>query len=542
MKKLLFIVLIAVLGMTACGPTPEELVEQGKKHIENENYTEAMACFQKAAEKGNAEAEYNIADLYWGGLGVEEDYETAAEWLKKAAENDYPEAQNALAALYYNGMGVPQDFEKAAKWAKKAADYDMAEAQFVLANLYADGKGVPQDYNKAAELFLKVEKKGGDVAKEAQTVLFVMYLEGWGVPQSDDKAVEMLRKASGLSLAEAQFRLGELYDRGNKELGIASDTEKATKWYRKSAENGNATAQYYVGNAYQRGLGVAKSLTDAKYWWQKAADQGHEKAKEALKELAKAENAKRTGVFSVGSNKKVVFSKGNLQYQASTRTWRFAEHQWDIIGSENSKISEHYSGWIDLFGWGTSGYNGKNPWMTSETEADYGNGERDIAGTYYDWGLYITISNGGGKRWRTLTGDEWEYVFDKRSTNSGIRYAKATVNGVNGVILLPDNWNSNTYRLNKTNKFNASYSSNRISQSDWISKFECNGSVFLPAAGFRVGTSVYSVCSTGGYWSASCKWTSQARRVSLFDSTLIIDDRSPRRNGFSVRLVCPVEN
>lgn len=289
MKKLLFIVLIAVLGMTACGPTPEELVEQGKKHLENENYTEAMACFQKAAEKGNAEAEYNIADLYWGGLGVEEDHETAAEWLKKAAENDYPEAQNALAALYYNGMGVPQDFEKAAKWAKKAADYDMAEAQFVLANLYADGKGVPQDYNKAAELFLKVEKKGGDVAKEAQTVLFVMYLEGWGVPQSDDKAVEMLRKASGLSLAEAQFRLGELYDRGNKELGIASDTEKATIWYRKAAENGNAEAQIYMGTIYYQGIGVTKSVKDAKYWWQKAADQGNEKAKEALRSVAKAE-------------------------------------------------------------------------------------------------------------------------------------------------------------------------------------------------------------------------------------------------------------
>ena len=113
------------------------------------------------------------------------------------------------------------------------------------------------------------------------------------------------------------------------------------------------------------------------------------------------------GVFSVSSSKKVNFSQGNLQYQASTRTWRFAEHQWDITGSENSKISENYSGWIDLFGWGTSGYNGKNPWMTSTESTNYGNGYNDIAGTNYDWGVYNTISNGGGKRWRTLTGDEW---------------------------------------------------------------------------------------------------------------------------------------
>lgn len=41
------------------------------------------------------------------------------------------------------------------------------------------------------------------------------------------------------------------------------------------------------------------------------------------------------GKFSVNSTQQVYFSKGNLQYQASTKTWRFAEHQWDFIGSSN---------------------------------------------------------------------------------------------------------------------------------------------------------------------------------------------------------------
>ncbi|MBO4575358.1 MAG: PEGA domain-containing protein, partial [Bacteroidales bacterium] len=110
-------------------------------------------------------------------------------------------------------------------------------------------------------------------------------------------------------------------------------------------------------------------------------------------------NNSSNGVFSVSSSKKVQFSKGNLQYQASTKTWRFAEHQWDVIGEANKNISSSYSGWIDLFGWGTSGYNGKNPWMISTTSTDYGNGERDIAGTNYDWGVNNTILNGGGKSW-----------------------------------------------------------------------------------------------------------------------------------------------
>lgn len=248
------------------------------------------------------------------------------------------------------------------------------------------------------------------------------------------------------------------------------------------------------------------------------------------------------GVFSVSSNKKVQFSQGNLQYQASTRTWRFAEHQWDIIGDANKNISSRYSGWIDLFGWGTSGYNGKNPWMTSTTSTDYGNGKRDIAGTNYDWGVNNTISNGGGKSWRTLTRDEWVYVFDTRSTSSGIRYAKATVNGVNGVILLPDNWSNSNYSLSNINSSGASFSSNRISQSDWTNRLEANGAVFLPAAGYRYGSDVYFVGSHGFYWSASYNDSNHAHYVYFGDGGLSPDNWSGRGYGRSVRLVCSAEN
>lgn len=246
------------------------------------------------------------------------------------------------------------------------------------------------------------------------------------------------------------------------------------------------------------------------------------------------------GIFSVSASKKVKFSQGNLQYQASTKTWRFAEHQWDITGDANTSISSSYSGWIDLFGWGTSGYNGKNPWMTSTTNTDYVNGEMDIAGTNYDWGVNSTISNGGGKSWRTLTKDEWVYVFDKRSTSSGIRYAKATVNGVNGIILLPDNWSKNTYSLSNTNKSDASYSNNIISRTDWTNKFEANGAVLLPAAGDRIGTRVRYAGSCGDYWSASCKGK-YTYTVWFTKEYLSLDGANDRYYARSVRLVCDVE-
>lgn len=234
------------------------------------------------------------------------------------------------------------------------------------------------------------------------------------------------------------------------------------------------------------------------------------------------------GVFSVSSTKKIIFSKGNLQYQASTKTWRFAEHQWDIIGDDNKNISTSYSGWIDLFGYGT----GNNPTKISEKSEDYT--------SFSDWGNN-TIQNGGNKKWFTLTKDEWVYVFNTRSTDSGIRYAKATVNGVNGVILLPDNWNIINYKLRKTNKSDARFSSNSISQSDWTSKLEANGAVFLPAAGKRVGTFVGFLDVYGFYYSATYDGGGRAYGVYFGDSLLGPADGTGSQGAKSVRLVTLVE-
>ena len=233
--------------------------------------------------------------------------------------------------------------------------------------------------------------------------------------------------------------------------------------------------------------------------------------------------------FSVSSNERVYFSKGNLQYRASTDTWRFAENQWDYIGNGNSNISSYYSGWIDLFGWGT----GDNPTYSSTNSGDYP--------TFNDWGNN-SISNGGGGNWRTLTRDEWRYVFRGRNTSSGIRFAKAKVNGVNGMILLPDDWSASYHSLINTNNGSASYNGNIITQAEWEGKFESHGAVFLPAAGRRLGTDVDYVGSHGYYWSATYGSSDYAYYVSFDDSDLDAENWSGRRLGRSVRLVSPAGN
>ena len=252
------------------------------------------------------------------------------------------------------------------------------------------------------------------------------------------------------------------------------------------------------------------------------------------------------GLFTVSPNKMVEFSKGNLQYQASTDTWRFAPNQYSYIGDDNANASETYDGWIDLFGWGTSGHSHGavcyQPWSTSETYSDYyAYGSQtaslnDEDGTA-DWGCN-PISNGGNlpNQWRTLTDDEWVYLFNTRSTATGIRYAKAKVSDVNGVILLPNNWQSSYYTLNNTNTPDASFMSNVITASQW-NTLEQHGAIFLPAAGRRDGISMYHAGINGQYWSTSYSSRISAWEVYFYDSNLDPAGFGYRERGQSVRLV-----
>jgi hypothetical protein len=180
-----------------------------------------------------------------------------------------------------------------------------------------------------------------------------------------------------------------------------------------------------------------------------------------------------------------------------------------------------------------------------DSEIGYGYGPTDgtnynydLTGDYAnaDWGVYNAISNGGNtpNQWRTLTQPEWEYIIFSRNTSSGIRYAKGIVNGVNGVILLPDNWTASVYALNYTNKSNAPFNTNEITAESWA-MMENNGAVFLPAAGSRVAPGY------GCYWSTSYFSDSQSYNVYFEGLNLCFMDE--RRNfGNSVRLVAPAEN
>ena len=209
-----------------------------------------------------------------------------------------------------------------------------------------------------------------------------------------------------------------------------------------------------------------------------------------------------TGIFSVSSTKKVRFATGNLQYQASTGTWRFAQNQWIIIGdAPGNNVSSGrstQSAWIDLFGYGTSGVN-YQPWITtsqsSSNSSSYAQG--NINNTVNDWGVN-EISNGGNQpnKWRTLTKGEWEYLCNSRSNHLHIQSAK--VHNVQGNIFLPDDFPYSQYE----DTFNWDWDLDDLEDDQW-DELEALGAIFIPRTGRRAGTSVSNVTTYGYYWTSS---------------------------------------
>lgn len=225
--------------------------------------------------------------------------------------------------------------------------------------------------------------------------------------------------------------------------------------------------------------------------------------------------------FFVSSSQMVCFSSGNLQYK-SGEDWRFAENQWDYFGACDT------SDWIDLFGWGTWG-NGKNPCQISAFTSDY------------KWSTDFKGTLAGYDDWYTLSADEWQYLFNNCA------YGLATVNSVTGIILLPDGSGLSI------NTVCDQYTDNQISKDDWNNTYETRGAVFLPAAGFRVGTVVHNSVYQGYYWSSSASPygndNSEAFAVYFCAvnepgntwSTVKPNDSQYRHFGESVRLVRKVK-
>jgi len=226
---------------------------------------------------------------------------------------------------------------------------------------------------------------------------------------------------------------------------------------------------------------------------------------------------------------------------SGTNGWRFASNQWDIIGSNanNTSPTSSNESYMDLFCWGATGLNGVAP----NTADSYLSGSFVLSGNN-DWGTNM------GASWRTLTSDEWAYLFNTRASGSTVngtsnaRYAFATIrtdvnSGINGIILFPDGVNFAASEFTTLGTINGVSSYATKCTSDQWTALEGKGCVFLPAAGLRSGSTVNYAGVHGSYWSSSPYASYEADKAYdvYFGNVLSLPRETQRFFGASVRLV-----
>ncbi len=417
----------------------------------------------------------------------------------------------------------------------KSADIESAYAKKTDLNGYALVSQIPDevdltDYAKSADIESAYAKKTD--------------LNGYALVSQIPDEVDLTDYAKSADIESAYAKKTDLD--GYALVSQIPDEVDLTD-YAKSADIESAYAKKTALNEYTKsGANISVFVNDVEYVKKSYVDSLFNVLKAQIAAIPNGggnggnggETGKIDAKFSVAADKQVYFSKGNLQYQASTKTWRFAENQYDIVGSDNENISSSNTGWIDLFGYGTSGYGDCHPYNSGQYDSypnSYSVGQ--ISETNYDWGYYNKISNGGGQAglWRTLTGDEWAYLFSSR-TNAANLYGAAQVNGVSGVVVLPDDWTL-PEGVSFTKGFNGTslYGLNVYSTADWA-KMEENGAVFLPATGYRLETTVNDAGDAGYYWSAI-----ENKSVQFSGESLRTDYQWQPSNGQGVRVVQDAE-
>jgi TPR repeat protein len=194
----------------------------------------AFSWYEKAASHGIAAAACSTGIALLKGTGVTKDFKAAMQWLAKAADQGDARAQWTLSSVYAGGgEGVARDLKQAFVWCQRAADQGFLAAQSNLGLLYALSDNPVQ----AALCWQRAASKGDP---EALYNLAIANLKGQGVSVDAKAAFDLLSDAANLGVTQAQSRLGLMYATAE---GVAQDSIEAHKWFAIAAEQGDAAAQ-----------------------------------------------------------------------------------------------------------------------------------------------------------------------------------------------------------------------------------------------------------------------------------------------------------
>jgi len=273
--------------MLIAKPLGAELVEKSTastdwfRSLAENGASEGQIILLDQAIQGYVEAQYALAILFRGSLGVPADMNQARRWYQAAAAQGHVAALASLrylanegdgAALYAlgilnrDGLGVPRDLAKARQAFLWAGEAGHIEALFAAADMLSNGSGGATDIDAAHATYAQV-------VSLCQSALKI-----GGEGDNSDIIATDIRTA-------AQYWIGNLYLHGGG--GLERNAVAASLWFANAANSGLGPAQYELGRLYLHGRGVSLDREQALAWLEDAAAQGAEGAAE---EIARIKN------------------------------------------------------------------------------------------------------------------------------------------------------------------------------------------------------------------------------------------------------------
>lgn len=347
-----------------------------------EIYDKAIYWYKKL---NNAEALFNIGNLYVGGLGVEKNISEAIKCYKQALVNGMIKAREKLAELgdaeeqynlslcYKDGINIEKDEKKYLYWLEKAAKSGVEKAQYDMAmnNELSDEK---KFYwcNKAA-----VTKE-----PEIHNKLGMYYEHGIGTSIDLGKAFECYKYAAEKGLAEAQYRLAKFFQAGTKSQ---QDNTSAFYWYKKADIQNMPEAQYEMYLCYKNGIGTIKNPTLAKKYLRKAA---YNKLPEAQYELS-----------LIIDNKKQAFE---LCKKAAEQKYAKAENRLGELYDKGEGVTkDEYA----AFQWFRKSSRHNDPWGQYNLAECYNKGKGVVKDEYTAFNNYRKAAQNGLACAQTIVGN-----------------------------------------------------------------------------------------------------------------------------------------
>lgn len=263
------------------------------------------------AKTGNAEAQYQLGEIYFEALKVKQDLSVARGWIEKAAAQNNAKAKYRLASMRFTGVGFKADpvegrklFAQSLPGLRKLAEAGDEDAQGKLGVLYVMGLAVGRDFAKAVELFQKAAAAGN---AKAQADLANAYLTGNSMTINPTLAGDWFKKAAEAGYGPAQMQFGVLCIQAR---GRRQDISAGIKWIKTASRSGDPVSakkandllsrlkkfppspaqdidhliekaragdlksQTSLAKRHQTGNGVRMNLKEAARWLRHAARQG----------------------------------------------------------------------------------------------------------------------------------------------------------------------------------------------------------------------------------------------------------------------------